>query len=61
MVTVGFPPCADPGLETEGELGQVDESLLAGVRGVEGKGLAHEVGSQARSVQTGLHLLDALQ
>ena len=45
----------------EGELGQVDEALLAGVRGVEGEGLDHEVGAQAGRVQASLYLLAALQ
>ena len=54
-------PGADSGLESEGELGQVDEALLAGVRGVEGEGLDEEVGAQTRGVQPSLHLPHTLQ
>ena len=54
-------PGADSGLESEGELWQVDEALLAGVRGVEGEGLDEEVWVQTRGVQTSLHLPHTLQ
>ena len=54
-------PSADSGLESEGELGQVDEALLAGVRGVEGERLDEEVWAQTRGVQPSLHLPHTLQ
>ena len=54
-------PGADSGLESEGELGQVDEALLARVRGVEGEGLDEEVRVEARGVQPSLHPPYALQ
>ena len=38
-------PCANPGLQTKGEFWEVDESLLAGIRSVEGKGLVEGLGS----------------
>ena len=38
-------PCANPGLQTKGEFWEVDESLLAGIRSVEGKGLDGGLGT----------------
>lgn len=54
-------PCANPGLEGEGKLGEIDEALLAGIRRVVGQGLQHEVGGEAGSLQPTLHPLDGLQ
>ncbi len=54
-------PGADPRLQGERELGQVNEALLARVRRVVGEGLAHQEGVEAGSLKPGLHLPDGLQ
>ena len=55
------PPGADPRLQGEGKLWQVDESLLAGVRSVVGQWLDEQEGGQTGLVQPSLHLPNAVQ
>ena len=57
------PAGADPRLQGEGELWEVNESLLAGIGGVVGQGLAHQVDLLQKTglLQTLLHLLDGLE
>merc|ERR1712032_1008148 len=58
---VHVPPCANTGLQAEGEFWKVNEALLASVRSVECKGLAHEVGLEVGCVKASFHLFQALK
>merc|ERR1711971_1288092 len=55
------PPCANTGLQAEGEFWEVNESLLASVRSVECKGLTHEIGLEVGCIKASLHLFEALK
>ncbi len=58
-----IPTCANPRLESEGELRKVDEALLAGVGCVVGQRLAHQVDLVQKSglLQASLHQFDGLE
>ena len=62
-IAVNVPAGADPGLQGERELWEVNESLLSSIWSVVGKGLAHQVDLIQKSscLQTLLHLLDCFQ
>ena len=58
---VNVKPGADPGLQGEWKLREVDESLLSSVRGAVAKRLQEQEGGQTCSLQASLHPPDALQ
>ena len=57
------PASANPGFESEGEFREVNEALFAGIWGVIGQGLAHQVDGIEKSggFESLLHQLDGLQ
>ena len=55
------PPGADPRLQGERKLREVDESLLTSIRGAVTQGLEEQEGRQSGRLQASLHLPDALQ
>ena len=58
---VNVKPGADPRLQGERKLGEVDESLLTSIRGAVTQRLEEQEGRQSGRLQASLHLPDALQ